>query len=1475
LLFLLGLFLGGAAAALVKSRPGQRFVLDAALDVLRGSLAGTLTVDSIRSGNLLGGATLVGVTLDGEGGRGFLTADSARVGYSPLSLFGSVPRVRSLALFGPRVEISRYPGEEAANVTRLFVAPAAGADTTRGRGLALGSIRIVGGTLDVLTPVEGPPPERVPVVPAPLGDGLLRRLTLHALDLTLENVRLGGRDGDLLAGHLAGLSMDVEILEEPLLVSHAEGTVRFGAQGLSLSEATFGFPGSAFDGGLTFGPREGGGGAWVFAMDLTTQGPAALADLAWLEPRLPVGVFRGAVGISVGDTLDVALSNVRVELEASRLTLDGAVRIDRGVLLRDLRVQASPLALSQMQPWMARELPVDGWLSGNLRLSGRPSAITTEGRLTLVPIGFGGRPSTADVRGVVHLGGQPGVTNLRAVLDPLNLDLVQALQPALSLTGSASARVEASGTVAEGIRFVADLSQGEDPLSSSRILIRGSGRKAAPEPWVIDVQGDLSPLSMDLLSQLAPALSSVGGVRGSLRAVGPLPDLRVTGDLEVAEGVVTVDARADLAEPGRAYTVDASVSDVRISRVFAALPDPSRWSGRLELEGAGLTPESAEARGRISAVGSRIGGLHVDSLAGSVRVGGGMLTVDTLSGRLGGLRVEGGGGIGLVAGAVGEARVAFRTRDLVGLRPLFMGDTVMARDTLSVLERQLLRLQGVDADTLPLLADVMMSGTLEGTVVLSGTLAGLDVSGSATVAGGVYGADSVGTAEVRLTARDVTGPARSADVQVDARRVVALDRSLSEFRADVRLQGRAGEGTISALQDTGEAYRVQGSFALDSVGRGGVVHLERATVDVDSLAWELLHPTRILWDSASVTLDSVEVTREGDDPMLVRADGTLAWDGSSDLRVVTDGLHLDRVARLLQLDEWALGGHIDLSLQVTGPAARPVIGGAFRIVEPRYRDLALTALSGELRYADRVAELSVDAMDGTRRVFRAAGTVPVDLALAPEGRRAVPRSMDVRVEADSLDASLVLSTLTFLEDVDGVVSGDFRIAGPIDAPQPSGTLRMSGAAWSMEALGVRHTGVTGSLTLNPDRTVDVVVDGVATGTSTVRGTVTLDPLVDPRLDLTVGFNAFAAVNRRDMTGLMSGEVKLLGSYRSPRVEGALTVDQGTLFLEEFARSVEIVDLTDPRIFEVVDTTALSTRPLLAGIRNPFMENLRVDVDLSVPRDAWLRSPDMNVEIGGELLVRYDRLKRDVVMVGELQALRGSYNVLGRRFDVRSGTVGFIGTPGINPTLDIQAVTRVRRTDGNNLDVNATVAGTLTQPRVTLSSDEASVAESDLVSYLIFGRPSYELATGQGAFLQGAAGSFAGAGVSYLSGTLATRLGAALSQQIGIDYLSISQAGDFGVLSGSLAGSLAGTQVEVGQYIGEDIFFVLVFRPLSGQSTGQKFFGGARAEVALTDDYNVQGFWEDRFLRSRVGGFGDLGIQASPVVGIFIFREWGY
>ena len=131
------------------------------------------------------------------------------------------------------------------------------------------------------------------------------------------------------------------------------------------------------------------------------------------------------------------------------------------------------------------------------------------------------------------------------------------------------------------------------------------------------------------------------------------------------------------------------------------------------------------------------------------------------------------------------------------------------------------------------------------------------------------------------------------------------------------------------------------------------------------------------------------------------------------------------------------------------------------------------------------------------------------------------------------------------------------------------------------------------------------------------------------------------------------------------------------------------------------------------------------MNLELVRDGWLRGRDLNVEMEGQLQVVWDRMERDLAMVGSLDAIRGVYSFVGRQFQVQEGTVSFLGTPGMNPNLDIQALNRLRTADNDRLDIVAHVQGTLLSPRVSLSSNAPfPIAESDLVSYLIFGRPTY-------------------------------------------------------------------------------------------------------------------------------------------------------
>ena len=1467
-------FAVAAVAFLSQTAPGQQMVLDEILRRVRGALAGELTVGGIRSQTLLAGFSLTEVRLDAEGGRPVLEADSLVLRYSLLSLAVGSPRIRSSTFHGLALQISRGPGDDALNVERIL-APGPPADTLssgRPSTIELGRISVREGSIEVLTPADAP--SRVTVA-GPDGTAM-RRLAFDDLDLDLEETVIRPGGAVEFDARLAAFAATLHVVEEPFVVRAAVGDLTFGAEGLLVREGTFRLPGSLLEGELTFGP-ERPGTSWTFTADLQAEEWGDLADLHWIDPRIPEGAFRGGAALRTDAGLLLDLRDFEVQTGASAVVADGNVRFDEAMSLSRLVVTASPLALVDTGPWIERELPWDGFLSGQATLSGTLSALHVDGRMTLVPAGMAGTPTTADISGTMFIGANPGAEELRLRLDPLNYRVLEPFWADAAMLGEGVAQLEIDGRADGGVLMIADLTHASDTSPASRLYGQGLLTRDELGVWTADVRGDLAPLSLELVGRFQPELELQGSVSGPVRVDGTMDDLRFEGDLVAGGGRLTVAGSVDLVTLGSAYTLTADAEAVSLTAFTTRVPEPAVVSGRVTAQGSGLVLDSLEGIGTVSVRPSRVGPVRITSATSDFHVTGGLLLLDRVDVDVSGARVTGSGTLGLVPEADGEATFAFAVDSLASFRPMFMGDSILVRDDLSPLEADMLRIRGIEPDTLPTELDVRMTGSAFGSAVVRGYLGDLGLQLDFEALGLAYRHNAVDSARVTLAASGLPDISGDWEADIQAHGITWETRAFDQVDFQGTMSQRRGDGTLNVIRRLGERYFATGSFALDSLG--GEVALAEGSLQIDELSWVLAGPGRIAWDSASLQVDSLELRRLGDDPATVTAQGTLTRGGDSNFRLEMEGFHVEDATRILQREDFNVSGHVDLSLTVLGPAENPSMDALFQVQDPRYGALQLNRLSGSVEYRNRSSDFRIDAWDETRNVLSAFGTLPLDLALVDVERRSLDEPMDVRVTADSLGASIALAYFNTLEDVTGTISADLTIEGTSREPEPTGTIRLAEGAWTISALGVRHTGLTGELELRRDRTVGVQFGTTRAGRSTVSGVVTMIPFANPTLDLLVTLDQFQAVNRRDIESMLSGSFTVRGEYRLPVAEGSLRVDQGTLFVDEFARAAAVVDLRDPTLFAdgfAVDTTVFVTQPILASLRNPFLDNLRVDIDLSVPRNLWLRSNDMNVEMGGDLLVRYDRAVNDLVMVGDLQALRGSYRVLGRTFEVDGGTVSFLGQPGVNPALGIQALSRVRRRGGDRLEVRATVTGTLVQPLVTLTTTEAGLSQSDLVSYLLFGVGGAEFGTGAGSGI----GQDVGAGAfTYVGGAVGSQLGTAIAQEIGFDYFAISQGDAVVEQDLDLFNTFATAQVEVGRYFGDDIFVVLVLAQPNagaGASSGgvEDLLRGVRVELAVTEEWFVEGFMEDRFLRGS-GALGQTGLGGEQVLGLLIFRDWGY
>jgi hypothetical protein len=1520
-----GLVLLIMVVILTQSSWGRERVLREVLARVEGSIRGELQVRSVSSTGLRQGFTFHGVRILGEDGRPFLEADSLRATVLLSSLVRGNLGFTGVTAWRPHVILEHQPGQDRMNVVSIFREPspadtagplsrgeepsgAAGAGTSREspsaapeqggeeevevegedvpveagrRSIILRGVRLVDGSLDILTPLseQARASGRVLVERDLDGHPSLRRMSFTEIDLDMGEVVLAAPRQSGERFELLDLSFVGRIWPEPFRVAAASGALRREESRLSAAFTLLELPGSRATGSMEvdWGRPEG--------VRVEVEGdadPLSLSDILFIENRLPLGEARGRFAF-VLDEEGFLLEFRDTELQSPQgwMRASGGMLLGPEIVLRELALQLRDTDLSVTDPWVPRPLPLRGRLSGALALDGDLDRLEVDSRVSFVDPDSTG-VTEARLFGALHLREGFGLTSFSATLAPLEWGTLASASPYLTLRGPGTVSVEATGSLAGGLGILAEATHFPDVLSPSRVTVEGTLREG-PADLVLDLLSDLRPLSLETLRESFPALRLTGEYSGTVAARGPLSDLELHSDLLTPGGPMSVTARFDARRPSESYTLDLAGEDVLLSNLFPGLPDPTRLSGRAFASGRGFSADSIQGEATLLLSGGEVGAIGVDTAAVVARVEDGLLVLDTLMVHSALGKVGAGGSFAVSTRApAGDLAIRLESESLAPLRPFFMGESFLVLDELTPFERDLLVLEGVDLDTLPTSADVAVEGRLEGSVALRGGFRDFAGEGSLMFRELRFRSDYLRSGTATFSGEGFPGPrARvKALVRTDSLSIRSLGFQAGEAEVDLGRWG--GRMDLTALRSRGEEYHVRGTVALDSLG-GGSVALDDLRVGFGAEGWLLAGPASLTWGPQGLRVGDFRLTGSGDMPVRVRVDGFLPVEGEGEFRVEAEQLELARLARLIQM-ETPLEGLLDFRGRFSGPAGSPRAEGSLAGRRLRYGDFFLDEVEADVRWSGRTAVMELRAEDAGREVLLAHGTFPADLRMGAEGPRIPDAPVDINLTAESFPAGIALAFLEALEDVEGALSGEVHLGGASRSLSPTGGLTLAGGGVSLPALGVRYNGVEARLTLAPGGLVSVDGSARSLGRARVTGLVRLDPASNPELNLSVEARDFLAVSRRDMHARVSGQVDLLGRYRTPHVEGALTVEQGVLMVEELARSAEVVDLSDPSFFDVVDTTFVTLRPILEASQNPFLQNLRLDVDVSMGRDSWLRGRDLNVEMTGQLKLSWDRTQRELAMVGDLHAVRGVYAVVGRQFQVQRGTVRFQGIPGINPDLDITALYHVRTSSGDRFDVIATVGGTLLVPRVSLTSDAPfPIGESDLVSYLIFGRPTYALASGQSELIRGAAvsgylGAATEATANLALGTFATELGTVFARNVGLDYLAVSQGQGAPAYGGQglLGGTVATTQVEIGQYLTSDIFATLIWRPLSagGGSTPNRF-AGLRTEWRMTEGWTLEGFVEDLFSRRSVYWGGDRAQLEERVLGFFLYREWGY
>jgi autotransporter translocation and assembly factor TamB len=961
-----------------------------------------------------------------------------------------------------------------------------------------------------------------------------------------------------------------------------------------------------------------------------------------------------------------------------------------------------------------------------------------------------------------------------------------------------------------------------------------------------------------------------GDLRGPVHVTGSAADFEFDAALATPGGDLELQGRVREAGGVRRVTATARASDFLLHTLRTDLPH-SIVSGVLRADVTGHDVADASGTFELRLDSARVAGMPLGRFDAGGRLADGVLTLDSAS-----LLTVAGigrahGSIGLIEARSGTIEAGFISESLTPLEEL-----LHQRNRAPVGEPGL-------------------AGRVDVVGTFTGWTGGFDIGARLRGESLRYSGVSAARLLAELSGRIEDG-APTLHVTATADSLVALTHVMQHAQLDA---SRAGDSTSAVLTArSGAETMLRARASLRSASDAG------STLRVDELRlggrtpWQLTQPAIIGMSDGRAHLERADLVRtEGG--RLVAA-GRLAWsdvlDGAGapvDFSIALTGVPFTEFLRLARSREEG-AGQVEATLRITGTALDPVVEGELSARNIVYGDVHIDQAFAEASYAGLGIDVHAEAQHGGRSILTAGGRIPLDLRLASidERRRAEP--LRVTITADSLPPALPLGVLDGFSRVSGRIDGTVAFSGTTLDPALSGGFRLRNGTADWQVSGVRYRDVHGDFSLERDRILRIdmraqaedprarparaLAGGTMGGEGGVTGFLDLATLSDPGFDLRFTANRAYAAKRRDVEASVSGEVLLGGRYSRPEVSGALRVEHGALNVDELYRQYLIVGLglDDPSLLSLVDTSLVAVRPLLALSTNPFLRNLQIrNMQLAVGPESWVRSRDMDVEVSGNLSISFDRRDEDLRLLGSLRVERGTYSLYypplqSRRFQVREGTIEFPGTPGIDPSMAITAAYRARA-NNEPLDILAVVSGTLQNPRVRLtSSSQPPISESDLASYLFFGMPTWEVASAGtgGADVRTMAGSALTPSVlGYASSGLQT-----LVQSAGLlDYVSLTtaEAVPGGRTGPGLSSFLAGTQLEVGRYLGSELF--VGYSQRLGAAT---YDPAVRIEWRFLPEFSLEMFAEDRF--ARLPGFG---MRTEPglrkVYGFMLFREWGF
>ncbi|OPB32422.1 translocation/assembly module TamB domain-containing protein [Bartonella sp. AR 15-3] len=362
--------------------------------------------------------------------------------------------------------------------------------------------------------------------------------------------------------------------------------------------------------------------------------------------------------------------------------------------------------------------------------------------------------------------------------------------------------------------------------------------------------------------------------------------------------------------------------------------------------------------------------------------------------------------------------------------------------------------------------------------------------------------------------------------------------------------------------------------------------------------------------------------------------------------------------------------------------------------------------------------------------------------------------------------------------VAGIVKIDSTISGALSQPQLEGHFSVSNGHFLDTQTNLELNNIRFEAKLNGDH---IILEN-AYASSSYGGSLSASGRISNDLQTNlVIYLDHAHYNDGSMVfATLTGEMTVTGYFlRDLVIGGDITVEKAEFLIPDNFKNSAFLDLKHKNLIAPIQKTLERANVKTYGHNQNVSEKsssvVRLDVKINAHNKFFVRGRGVDAELGGSINLKGPL--QAMRPVGELQMIRGRFDILSQRLNFEKGQASFNGN--LNPTVYF-----ITNNNNGDIRVNVIVRGTIDNLDIQFSS-QPILPQDEVLARLIFNRSLNELSPFQIVQLTAAAAEFAGASNTSLLNTLRTH--------IGLDDLDV------------VVDKKGNTGLRVGRYIHDNIY----------------------------------------------------------------------